>query len=139
MIHCRPMFIGPPKLVFIKTTEGGTQATLRPGAPKGQTILVASAPTADSLPNTITTPSPTSTSTNTVADDSPDEAPPIRILRRHAVERKYGKRQKTDTTEAEETKDEEQDNASVTSSKYDIYLLKDFLLYSILLSIFPFY
>ncbi|CAH2991973.1 unnamed protein product [Chilo suppressalis] len=118
----RPMFIGPPKLVFIKTTEGGTQATLRPGGPKGQTILVAPAPTAtatqadSSAIATIATP-PTSTVsiTTTTIDDSPDEAPPPRILRRHATERKYGKKPKTTSTDIEESKDD--DNASVTSKK----------------------
>ncbi|CAG9560201.1 unnamed protein product [Danaus chrysippus] len=103
----RPMFIGPPKLVFIKTSEGSTQAAaLRPGAPKGQTILVAPAPT---------------TEANTVpilsnAEDSPDETPPPRILRRHAAERKYGKKQKTDQAEEEKEQDDH-DNASVSSKK----------------------
>lgn len=109
------MFIGPPKLVFIKTTEG-TQA-LRPGAPKGQTILVAPAPTTDTT-TTITTPTPSSTVTLTNVDDN-DDTPPPRILRRHAAERKYGKRQKIDVVESEESKDnDEQDNASISSSKY---------------------
>lgn len=119
------MFIGPPKLVFIKTSEGGTQAALRTGGPKGQTILVAPAPItsmADTASATVSTTSslnstPTITvAPTTIADDSPDEAPPPRILRRHAAERKYGKRQKADTnTENDEAKDD--DNASVTSSK----------------------
>lgn len=119
----RPMFIGPPKLVFIKTTEGGTQAALRPVAPKGQTILVTPAPSADTstiTANITPTPSPSVTVTTTIADDSPDEAPPPRILRRHAAERKYGKRQKTDVNmESEDIKTDEdnQDNVSVTSSK----------------------
>lgn len=51
----------------------------------------------------------------TIADDSPDEAPPPRMLRRHAAERKYGKRQKNDT-EPDDGKDSE-DNVSVVSSK----------------------
>ncbi|CAG5058602.1 unnamed protein product [Parnassius apollo] len=120
----RPMFIGPPKLVFIKTSEGGTTAALRPGGPKGQTILVAPAPqTETSLATAVTASTPTSTisvASTTISDDSPDEAPPPRILRRHAAERKYGKRQKTDNNpESEETKDSEdnQDNASETSKK----------------------
>lgn len=58
MCSHRPMFIGPPKLVFIKTTEAtGGAAGLRPGAPKGQTILVAPAPTSDSATMT-SVPSP---------------------------------------------------------------------------------
>lgn len=117
----RPMFIGPPKLVFIKTTDGSTtQATLRHGGPKGQTILVAPTPSADTTTlATVATSTSTSTisvSTTTVADDSPDETPPPRILRRHAAERKYGKKQKTaSNTDNEELKDE--DNASVSSKK----------------------
>ncbi|CAH0727967.1 unnamed protein product, partial [Brenthis ino] len=112
----RPMFIGPPKLVFIKTSEGGTQA-LRPGAPvKGQTILVAPAPTTDTTA-TITTPTPSSTVTISSIEDS-DDTPPPRILRRHAAERKYGKRQKADPMESEESKEaDETDNASVSSKK----------------------
>ncbi|XP_059048328.1 zinc finger and BTB domain-containing protein 17 isoform X3 [Achroia grisella] len=118
----RPMFIGPPKLVFIKTTEGGTQAALRPGAPKGQTILVAPAQTADStaIATTVAAPAPVqSVAVATIADDSPDEAPPPRILRRHAAERKYGKKQRVEaSTETEEAKDDDnQDNVSVTSKK----------------------
>ncbi|XP_063821288.1 ras-responsive element-binding protein 1-like isoform X2 [Ostrinia nubilalis] len=121
----RPMFIGPPKLVFIKTTEGGTQATLRPGGPKGQTILVAPAPTSSSDVSTLTTVTATTTpatmtvATTTIADDSPDEAPPPRILRRHVAERKYGKKQKTaSNTDNEEAKEEDaQDNVSVSSKK----------------------
>ncbi|CAH2075041.1 unnamed protein product, partial [Iphiclides podalirius] len=118
----RPMFIGPPKLVFIKTSEGGTTAALRPGATKGQTILVAPAPQTETTMATavITNPIPTASATSTVSDDSPDEAPPQRILRRRGAEKKYGKRQKTDIgTETEEGKDSEdnQDNASETSKK----------------------
>ncbi|KAJ8732253.1 hypothetical protein PYW08_014983 [Mythimna loreyi] len=128
----RPMFIGPPKLVFIKTTEGGTQAAIRPGGPKGQTILVAPAPTAAEPPavtatattpaTTTVTPSPAPTTvtvaTTTVSEDSDEPLTP-RILRRH-TERKYGKRQKTETkSDNEETKDSEegQDNASEASKK----------------------
>ncbi|XP_060801141.1 zinc finger and BTB domain-containing protein 42 isoform X2 [Amyelois transitella] len=117
----RPMFIGPPKLVFIKTTEGGTTAALRPGAPKGQTILVAPAPTTDGTPtfaNIAPAPSPNVIATTTIADDSSDETPPPRILRRQ-TERKYGKRQKTDVSiEVEESKEEDtQDNVSESSKK----------------------
>ncbi|CAH2075040.1 unnamed protein product, partial [Iphiclides podalirius] len=124
----RPMFIGPPKLVFIKTSEGGTTAALRPGATKGQTILVAPAPQTETTMATavITNPIPTASATSTVSDDSPDEAPPQRILRRRGAEKKYGKRQKTDIgTETEEGKDSEdnQDNASETSSHVLIYVL----------------
>ncbi|KAM3961965.1 uncharacterized protein ACR2FA_004049 [Aphomia sociella] len=118
----RPMFIGPPKLVFIKTTEGGTQAALRPGAPKGQTILVAPAQKSDStaMATKVAAPAPVSTvATTTIADDSSDEAPPTRILRRHAAERKYGKKQRVEVnTEPEESKEEDnQDNVSETSKK----------------------
>ncbi|XP_045534258.1 zinc finger and BTB domain-containing protein 17 isoform X1 [Papilio machaon] len=116
----RPMFIGPPKLVFIKTSEGGTTA-LRPGAAKGQTILVAQAPQPEIMTSSVTTmptPSVSIGSTTTISDDSPDEAPPTRVLRRHAAEKKYGKRQKTEK-DTEETKDNEdnQDNISETSKK----------------------
>lgn len=123
----RPMFIGPPKLVFIKTTEGGTQAALRPGAPKGQTILVAPAPTSDvatvTTPKTVSAPLPTLTpspSVTTSVEDSADETLVPRILRRHAAERKYGKRQKTETNTEDESKDADDsqvDNASETSKK----------------------
>ncbi|XP_013177718.1 PREDICTED: zinc finger and SCAN domain-containing protein 32 isoform X2 [Papilio xuthus] len=117
----RPMFIGPPKLVFIKTSEGGTTA-LRPCTSKGQTILVAHTPQPEIMTSSVTTiptPSITVGSTTTISDDSPDEAPPTRVLRRHAAEKKYGKRQKTDTKETEEAKDSEdiQDNISETSKK----------------------
>lgn len=110
------MFIGPPKLVFIKTTEGGTQATLRPGGPKGQTILVAPAPAADSTHTAVTTVA--NTTTTTIIDDSSDETPPPRILRR-PTERKYGKKPKTDTNTEEDSKEtqDNHDNTSVTSSK----------------------
>ncbi|XP_049865723.1 ras-responsive element-binding protein 1 isoform X2 [Pectinophora gossypiella] len=114
----RPMFIGPPKLVFIKTSEGGTQAALRPGAPKGQTILVTQAPQSDSSVATATasTQGPTITvAPTTIADDSPDEAPHPRILRRHATERKYGKKQKTDTNN--DAEDSKESDASETSKK----------------------
>lgn len=116
------MFIGPPKLVFIKTSEGGTTAALRPGATKGQTILVAPAPQTETTMATavITNPIPTVSATSAAAsDDSQDETPPQRILRRHAAEKKYGKRQKTDPSgETEDGKDSEdnQDNNSETSS-----------------------
>ncbi|KAJ0180095.1 hypothetical protein K1T71_004686 [Dendrolimus kikuchii] len=112
----RPMFIGPPKLVFIKTTEGGTQATLRPGGPKGQTILVAPAPTADSTQTALATVA--NNATTTIIDDSPDETPPPRILRRQ-TERKYGKKQKTDINTEEDTKETEDnhDSTPVASKK----------------------
>ncbi|KAL4704079.1 hypothetical protein ACJJTC_004425, partial [Scirpophaga incertulas] len=117
----RPMFIGPPKLVFIKTTEGGTQATLRPGAPKGQTILVAQAPTnVTSSITSVTTPAPTPTiASTTTADDSPDEAPVPRILRRHTTEKKYGKKPKPNaSTENDDGKDDgNTSDASRTSKK----------------------
>ncbi|XP_069354864.1 zinc finger and BTB domain-containing protein 17-like isoform X1 [Maniola hyperantus] len=118
----RPMFIGPPKLVFIKTTEGGTQATLRSGGGKGQTILVAQAQPQESITATVTSSASSSTTaTVTVADDSPDEAPPPRLTVRHAVERKYGKRQKTEQMDTSDTKAaEEHDNASVSSKKSSI-------------------
>ncbi|KOB75581.1 Protein tramtrack, alpha isoform [Operophtera brumata] len=96
----QPMFIGPPKLVFIKTAEGTTQAAIRPGTPmasKGQTILVAPAPINTEAPSTASVATSTSTvtmPTTMVVDDSPDEGLPPR----HAVERKYGKRQKTDAS-----------------------------------------
>ncbi|KAI5645172.1 BTB/POZ domain-containing protein [Phthorimaea operculella] len=118
----RPMFIGPPKLVFIKTTEGGTQAALRPGGPGGQTILVtqqAPQKQSETIVNSVqsTTPTPTITvAPTTITDDSSDEAPPPRILRRHANERKYGKKQKTDSVDNEE-KDKEEETASSASSK----------------------
>ncbi|XP_026729670.1 zinc finger and BTB domain-containing protein 17-like isoform X2 [Trichoplusia ni] len=104
----RPMFIGPPKLVFIKTAEGTTQAAIRPVAPKGQTILVA-APTGveTSTVTTVTTPSPT-TSGAPSNDDSSEDQPTPRILRRHAAERKYGKRTKTGTKSDEDAKDAEE-------------------------------
>jgi hypothetical protein len=115
------MFIGPPKLVFIKTSEGTTQATLRPGGPKGQTILVAPAPTTEATTlatvATTTTASTVTVPTTTIADDSPDETPTPRILRRHAAERKYGKKKATATsTDNDESKDE--DNVSETSSMF---------------------
>ncbi|XP_023937105.2 zinc finger protein 236 isoform X2 [Bicyclus anynana] len=114
----RPMFIGPPKLVFIKTTDGATQATLRPGGPKGQTILVAQAQPTEAIAASVSSASTSTTATVTVADDSPDEAPTTRLTIRHAVERKYGKRQRTENAEAADAKEtEDQDNASVTSKK----------------------
>lgn len=130
------MFIGPPKLVFIKTSEGGTTA-LRPGAPKGQTILVAQAPQPEIMTSSVTTiptPSIAVGSATTISDDSPDEAPPTRVLRRHAAEKKYGKRQKTEVKESEEAKDSEdnQDNVSETSSMYFKIKKKLFLIFAVL-------
>ncbi|XP_026328801.1 zinc finger and BTB domain-containing protein 17-like isoform X2 [Hyposmocoma kahamanoa] len=108
----RPMFIGPPKLVFIKTTEAGPQGSLRPGAPK---ILVAQAP-AEGLAATVGTPTAPVAPASTTTDESSNDTPTLpRILRRHAVEKKYGKRQKTAETENDEAKDS--DNASETSKK----------------------
>ncbi|XP_038210404.1 zinc finger and BTB domain-containing protein 42-like isoform X1 [Zerene cesonia] len=103
----RPMFIGPPKLVFIKTSDGTTQAAIRPGVPKGQTILVAPAPSTETT-STITMPTPTVT---IATEDTNDDTIPTRVLRRNATERKYGKKQKT---EADDGKD---DDAASTSSK----------------------
>ncbi|XP_041976347.1 zinc finger and BTB domain-containing protein 14 isoform X2 [Aricia agestis] len=115
----RPMFIGPPKLVFIKTTEGGNQAALRPGAPKGQTILVRPAPSSDSMATAVSTVSTTSTCSvaSTDGDDSPDEAPTPRILRKH-TERKYGKKPKiSESMETDESKDNEEQEDTVSSKK----------------------
>ncbi|CAH0627273.1 unnamed protein product [Chrysodeixis includens] len=121
----RPMFIGPPKLVFIKTAEGTTQAAIRPVAPKGQTILVTAQTSVDtSTVTTVTTPSPaTSIATN---EDSSEEQPAPRILRRHAAERKYGKRQKTGTRSDEDSKDsEEQDKKFAPSPVETEIQIKD--------------
>ncbi|XP_012544248.1 uncharacterized protein LOC101736836 isoform X2 [Bombyx mori] len=116
----RPMFIGPPKLVFIKTTEGGTQAALRPCAPKGQTILVAPAPTSDAPTLTTMTATAATSTANPVAEASEDSPPP-RILRRHVTEKKYGKRQKTERNTEEDAKDNDDggnaDNVSECSKK----------------------
>lgn len=119
------MFIGPPKLVFIKTAEGTTQAAIRPVAPKGQTILVA-APTGVETPTvtTVTTPSPT-TSGAPSNDDSSEDQPAPRILRRHAAERKYGKRTKTGTKSDEDAKDAEE----LDSSKFNHFSLISLYLY----------
>lgn len=115
------MFIGPPKLVFIKTTEGGTQAALRPCAPKGQTILVAPAPTSDAPTLTTMTATAATSTANPVAEASEDSPPP-RILRRHVTEKKYGKRQKTERNTEEDAKDNDDggnaDNVSECSSKF---------------------
>ncbi|XP_030036730.2 zinc finger protein 629 isoform X2 [Manduca sexta] len=120
----RPMLIGPPKLVFIKTADGSTQAALRPGGPRGQTILVAPAPSPEgttlTAPISMSSASVTSLASSSVVDDS-DDAPAPRILRRHAAERKYGKRQKTDNVpqeeEVKETVDEVQPDTASESSK----------------------
>ncbi|CAH0699726.1 unnamed protein product [Spodoptera exigua] len=121
----RPMFIGPPKLVFIKTSEGGAQAAIRPGGPKGQTILVAPAPTAEptvavatATPTATSTPAPTTVTvaTTTASEESSDEPLTPRILRRH-TERKYGKRQKTEVKSDEDMKDGEETQDSETSKK----------------------
>lgn len=109
------MFIGPPKLVFIKTTEGGGQTALRPGAPKGQTILVAPAPTPEATP--APTPAPT---VQVIATPSPDRESPVettpRVLRRQAAERKYGKKQRTETNNDEESKEKESEEVQDSSS-----------------------
>ncbi|XP_048484855.1 zinc finger and BTB domain-containing protein 42 isoform X1 [Plutella xylostella] len=111
----RPMFIGPPKLVFIKTTEGGGQTALRPGAPKGQTILVAPAPTPEATP----APAPAPT-VQVIATPSPDRESPVettpRVLRRQAAERKYGKKQRTETNNDEESKEKESEEVQDSSS-----------------------
>ncbi|KAH9629203.1 hypothetical protein HF086_009593 [Spodoptera exigua] len=121
----RPMFIGPPKLVFIKTSEGGAQAAIRPGGPKGQTILVAPAPTAEpavavatATPTATSTPAPTTVTvaTTTASEESSDEPLTPRILRRH-TERKYGKRQKTEVKSDEDMKDGEETQDSETSNE----------------------
>ncbi|XP_063378795.1 zinc finger and BTB domain-containing protein 42 [Cydia fagiglandana] len=124
----RPMFIGPPKLVFIKTTEGGTQAALRSAGPKGQTILVAPAPSLDTSTTSATT---TTTSTSiaiastTIADDSPDEAPAPRILRRHAAERKYGKRQKPDDAEDKDAEDTASKKSTASNNDPDVSIKEE--------------
>ncbi|XP_068630489.1 zinc finger and BTB domain-containing protein 42-like isoform X2 [Battus philenor] len=116
----RPMFIGPPKLVFIKTSEAGATAGLRPGAPKGQTILVAPAPQPETSMATavVSTHTPTNATPASVSDDSTDENIPIRTLRRHAAEKRQAKRLKTDA-DTDDAKDGEdyQDNSSETSKK----------------------
>ncbi|XP_035428727.2 zinc finger and BTB domain-containing protein 17 isoform X1 [Spodoptera frugiperda] len=118
----RPMFIGPPKLVFIKTSEGGAQAAIRPGAPKGQTILVAPAPTADAVAvataTATATPAATTVTvaTTTASEESSDEPLTPRILRRH-TERKYGKRQKTEVKSDDDGKDGEETQDSESSKK----------------------
>lgn len=112
------MFIGPPKLVFIKTTEAGPQGSLRPGAPK---ILVAQAP-AEGLAATVATPTAPAAPASTTTDESLNETQTLpRILRRHATEKKYGKRQKTAEAENEEAKDS--DNASETSSELPVLFI----------------
>ncbi|XP_068630491.1 uncharacterized protein [Battus philenor] len=115
----RPMFIGPPKLVFIKTSEAGATAGLRPGAPKGQTILVAPAPQPETSMATavVSTHTPTNATPASVSDDSTDENIPIRTLRRHAAEKRQAKRLKTDA-DTDDAKDGEdyQDNSSETSN-----------------------
>ncbi|XP_063532737.1 zinc finger protein Xfin [Cydia strobilella] len=124
----RPMFIGPPKLVFIKTTEGGTQAAIRSAGPKGQTILVAPAPSLDTSTTSATT---TTTSTSiaiastTIADDSPDEAPAPRILRRHAAERKYGKRQKPDDTDDKDADDTASKKSTASNNDPDVSIKEE--------------
>lgn len=116
------MFIGPPKLVFIKTSEGGAQAAIRPGAPKGQTILVAPAPTADAVAvataTATATPAATTVTvaTTTASEESSDEPLTPRILRRH-TERKYGKRQKTEVKSDDDGKDGEETQDSESSSE----------------------
>ncbi|XP_047516279.1 zinc finger and BTB domain-containing protein 17 isoform X2 [Pieris napi] len=107
----RPMFIGPPKLVFIKTSDGTTQAAIRPAVPgtKGQTIFVTPAPAnTETTTSTITMPTPTIS----LALDDAEEGIPARVVKRNVAEKKYGKKQKVETPE--EVKD---DNASVSSKK----------------------
>ncbi|XP_022125767.2 zinc finger and BTB domain-containing protein 17 isoform X6 [Pieris rapae] len=108
----RPMFIGPPKLVFIKTSDGTTQAAIRPGVPgtKGQTILVTPAPAnTETTTSTITMPTPTIS----LAIDDAEEGIPARVVKRNVAEKKYGKKQKVEPLE--EIKDD--DAGSVTSKK----------------------
>ncbi|CAF4755272.1 unnamed protein product [Pieris macdunnoughi] len=108
----RPMFIGPPKLVFIKTSDGTTQAAIRPAVPgtKGQTILVTPAPAnTETTTSTITMPTPTIS----LALDDAEEGIPARVVKRNVVEKKYGKKQKVETSEA--VKDD--DAGSVSSKK----------------------
>lgn len=78
------MFIGPPKLVFIKTTEGSTQAAIRTATTlgtKGQTILVAPAPvTTQASQQAVATVSSAANmatvATTTISDDTEDTPPP---------------------------------------------------------------
>ncbi|XP_072940849.1 uncharacterized protein [Epargyreus clarus] len=114
----RSMFLNPPKLVFIKTMDGTTQAAnIRPVGPKGQTILVAPSPNADSshVATATSTSNITVASSTSLAEDS-DETPPPRILRKTGVERKYGKRQKTEPVDPDDNA-EETETATSTSKK----------------------
>ncbi|CAH4007971.1 unnamed protein product [Pieris brassicae] len=107
----RPMFIGPPKLVFIKTSDGTTQAAIRPAVPgtKGQTILVTPAPAnTETTTSTITMPTPTIS----LALDDAEEGIPARIVKRNVVEKKYGKKQKVEASD-----DIKDDDAGSVSSK----------------------
>ncbi|VVC98053.1 unnamed protein product [Leptidea sinapis] len=107
----RPMFIGPPKLVFIKRADGTTKAAIQQGGvSKGQTILVSPAPSTEAQ-SSVTPVPPT---TVAVTTEDPDEPPPTRVLRRHATERKYGKRQKTDSSLEEPKVDDSSSSASKT-------------------------
>ncbi|XP_050672171.1 zinc finger protein Xfin-like [Leptidea sinapis] len=105
------MFIGPPKLVFIKRADGTTKAAIQQGGvSKGQTILVSPAPSTEAQ-SSVTPVPPT---TVAVTTEDPDEPPPTRVLRRHATERKYGKRQKTDSSLEEPKVDDSSSPASKT-------------------------
>lgn len=86
------MFIGPPKLVFIKTAEGTTQAAIRPGNPMASNnSIAAKSHTILMTPNTVNSDTSsvfsvaTSTSSMPVSptmavDDAHDETPPPRYL-----------------------------------------------------------
>ncbi|GBP46912.1 Protein bric-a-brac 2 [Eumeta japonica] len=122
----RPMFIGPPKLVFIKTTEGtGGQAGLRPIAPKGQTILVTpdinkAIVSSDTSEKTLT--AVLSVPTEKDSSQTVEDITPPRILRRPAPEKRYGKKARTEKSmESDEnvevqTEHEEKSNDSSKKS-----------------------
>lgn len=122
------MFVGPPKLVFIKTTEGGAQAALRPGGPKGQTILVAPQVQDSNQSQTITISPARSVDRESPVEISTPRSPRSpRVLRRQ-TEKKYGKRQRTQAANDDEAKDKDvedsQDNNSSeasSTSKLGIY------------------
>lgn len=107
----RPMFIGPPKLVFIKTGEGGNpQPGFRSIGPKGQTILVTSEMNKSVAVEV----------EKAVPVKEIEESTPPRILRRHAAERKYGKRARVDKSGDE---GRESDKKNDRLSKYTTLFL----------------